>query len=140
MGSKPTHKNSVAIPAEMLEKIAAINHLTIADVVRLFLVEALAEGARNWELWKFRPPARLDFPMKRGHWLARTRIAAGSKIRFLCRFSRAWGDLRESGYRPLRNFPPLPLMRAREGLSESVEGNRLFREGPVAVYRDLAAS
>jgi hypothetical protein len=32
----------------MLEKIAAINHLTIADVARLFLVEALPEG--EWKL------------------------------------------------------------------------------------------
>jgi hypothetical protein len=44
MGSKPTQENSVAIPADMLEIIAAINQLTVADVVRLFLVEALAEG------------------------------------------------------------------------------------------------
>jgi hypothetical protein len=36
----------------MLEKIAAINHLTVADVVRLFLIEALSEGDRNWKLWE----------------------------------------------------------------------------------------
>jgi hypothetical protein len=28
----------------MLEKIAAINHLAVVDVVRLFLAEALAKG------------------------------------------------------------------------------------------------
>jgi hypothetical protein len=36
--------SSVTIPADMLEKIAAINHLAVVDVVRLFLAEALAKG------------------------------------------------------------------------------------------------
>jgi hypothetical protein len=44
MGSKPNKVNSVATPADMLEKIAATNDLTIEDVVRLFLIEALPEG------------------------------------------------------------------------------------------------
>jgi hypothetical protein len=44
MGLKPNKVNSVTIPADMLEKIAATNHLAIADVVRLFLVQALPEG------------------------------------------------------------------------------------------------
>jgi hypothetical protein len=44
MGSKRNKVNSVTAPADMLEKIAAINHLSVADVVRLFLAEALAEG------------------------------------------------------------------------------------------------
>jgi hypothetical protein len=48
----------------MLEKIAAINHLAVVDVVRLFLAEGLAKGDRNWELWTFRPPARVDLPTK----------------------------------------------------------------------------
>ena len=43
MGSKSDKANSVTIPADMLEKIAAINHLAVAEVVRLFLVEALPE-------------------------------------------------------------------------------------------------
>jgi hypothetical protein len=34
----------------MLEKIAAINHLAVVDVVRLFLAEALVKEDRNWEL------------------------------------------------------------------------------------------
>jgi hypothetical protein len=48
MDSRPDKINSVTIPADMLEKIAATNDLSIADVVRLFLVEALPEG--EWEL------------------------------------------------------------------------------------------
>lgn len=48
MGSKPKKVNSVTIPADMLEKIAATNHLAIAEVVRLFLLEALPEG--EWKL------------------------------------------------------------------------------------------
>ena len=58
-----------AKPADMLEKIAAANDLTIADVVRLFLIEALPEPhwkLGNWELWIFRPPARVDLPVKTG--------------------------------------------------------------------------
>jgi hypothetical protein len=43
MGSKRSKVNRVATPADVLEKIAAINHLSVADVVRLFLAEALAE-------------------------------------------------------------------------------------------------
>jgi hypothetical protein len=47
MGSKPKKVNSVTIPADMLEKIAATNHLAIADVVRLFLVQLpLTESCR----------------------------------------------------------------------------------------------
>ena len=46
MGSKPKKVNSVTIPADMLEKIAATNHLAIADVVRLFLVQALPEKSK----------------------------------------------------------------------------------------------
>jgi hypothetical protein len=44
MGLKPNKVNSVTIPADMLEKIAATNHLAIADVVRPFFVQALPEG------------------------------------------------------------------------------------------------
>jgi hypothetical protein len=137
MGLKPNKVNSVTIPADMLEKIAATNHLAIADVSR---ASAFGRGM-DGDFGTFaRARARLDLPMKTGRYLARTRIATGSKIRFLCCFSRAWRDLRESGHRPLRNSPPLPLTRAREGLSESVQGNTLVRTGPVAVYRDLAES
>jgi hypothetical protein len=39
--------SGVTMPADMLEKIAAINHLAVVDVVRLFLAEALAKGDRN---------------------------------------------------------------------------------------------
>jgi hypothetical protein len=48
MGSRPNKVNSVTIPADMLEIIAATNHLAISDVVWLFLVPALPE--REWKL------------------------------------------------------------------------------------------
>jgi hypothetical protein len=38
----------VTISADILKKIAAINHLAIAEVVRLFLTEALSEG--EWDM------------------------------------------------------------------------------------------
>jgi len=38
----------VIISADMLEKIAAINHLAVADVIRLFLLRALPE--EEWKL------------------------------------------------------------------------------------------
>jgi hypothetical protein len=41
MGAQP---NAIAASADMLTEIAAINHLAVADVVRLLLVEALPEG------------------------------------------------------------------------------------------------
>jgi hypothetical protein len=44
MGSNPNKLSSELLAADMLEKIAAINHLAVADVVRLLLVEALSEG------------------------------------------------------------------------------------------------
>jgi hypothetical protein len=43
----PSKVNSVTIPADMLEKIAATNHLALAEVVRLLLVEALPKGKWN---------------------------------------------------------------------------------------------
>jgi hypothetical protein len=46
--SKRTNGNKVITPADVLEKIAAINHLAVAEVVRLFLVLALPEG--EWKL------------------------------------------------------------------------------------------
>jgi hypothetical protein len=46
-GMLPTKVNSVTIPADMLEKIAATNHLAVAEVVRLLLVEALPKGKWN---------------------------------------------------------------------------------------------
>jgi hypothetical protein len=42
MGSQPA--DSVTSSADMLKEIAAINHLAVADVVRLFLIDALAQG------------------------------------------------------------------------------------------------
>jgi hypothetical protein len=47
MDSERTNRNKVITPADMLEKIAAVNHLTVADVVRLFLVQALSEWERK---------------------------------------------------------------------------------------------
>ena len=43
MYSKRTDGNRLITPPDVLEKIAAINHLAVADVVRLFLLEALPE-------------------------------------------------------------------------------------------------
>ena len=44
MGLRPNKVNSETISADVLKKIAAINHLAVTDVVRLFLAEALREG------------------------------------------------------------------------------------------------
>lgn len=49
MRSKPDEVNRVTMPADMLEKIAATNDLTIADVVRLFQ-EALPEPTAGFPL------------------------------------------------------------------------------------------
>jgi hypothetical protein len=48
MDSKRTNGNKAINPGDVLEKIAAINHLTVADVVGLFLVQALPEGERKF--------------------------------------------------------------------------------------------
>jgi hypothetical protein len=47
MDSKCTNGNKVIPSADMLEKIAATNHLAVADVVRLFLRQALPEDERK---------------------------------------------------------------------------------------------
>jgi hypothetical protein len=47
MDPEPTNGNKVSNSADVLEKIAAINHLTVPDVVWLFLVQALPEGERK---------------------------------------------------------------------------------------------
>jgi hypothetical protein len=52
MGSRPDNVDSVAIPADLLEKIAALNDLAVADVVQLFLTEAA--GGRGIEIVNFR--------------------------------------------------------------------------------------
>ena len=48
MDSKRTNENNAITPADVLEKIAAINHLAVAEVVRLFLLQALPE--EEWKL------------------------------------------------------------------------------------------
>jgi hypothetical protein len=48
MYSKRTNGNKLITPPDVLEKIAAMNHLTVAEVVRLFLVQALPET--DWKL------------------------------------------------------------------------------------------
>jgi hypothetical protein len=48
MYSKRTSGNRLITPPDVLEKIAAINHLGVAEVVRLFLVQALPET--DWKL------------------------------------------------------------------------------------------
>jgi hypothetical protein len=47
MYSKRTNENKLITPPDMLERIAAINHLPVAKVVRLFLVQALPERERK---------------------------------------------------------------------------------------------
>ena len=49
MDSKRTNGNKVITSADVLEKIAAVNHLAVADVVRLFLRQALPEEERKLE-------------------------------------------------------------------------------------------
>src|SRR4029453_17748035 len=129
MGLKSNKVNSVTIPATCWRK----SPRQIISLLRTFLVQALPEGEWTGTLELSRARARVDLPMKTGRYLARTRIATGSKIRFLCCFSRAWRDLRESGHRPLRNSPPLPLTPPQKGLSESVQGDTLVHKGPLGV-------
>ena len=71
MYSKRTNGNTLVTPPDVLEKIAAINHLTVAEVVRLFLVQALPE--MDWKLGTLErsPPNRVDLMMRRGRGLTR---------------------------------------------------------------------
>jgi hypothetical protein len=48
MYSKRTNGNRLITPPDVLEKIAAINHLAVAEIVRLFLLQALPE--EEWKL------------------------------------------------------------------------------------------
>jgi chemotaxis signal transduction protein len=48
MYSKRTNGNKLITPPDVLEEIAAINHLAVAEVVRLLLVQALPET--EWKL------------------------------------------------------------------------------------------
>ena len=48
MYSKRTNGNKLITRADVLEKIAAINHLAVVEVVRLFLAQALPEA--DWKL------------------------------------------------------------------------------------------
>jgi hypothetical protein len=48
MDSKRTNGNKMIISADVLQKIAAINHLAVANVVWLFLLQALPE--EEWKL------------------------------------------------------------------------------------------
>jgi hypothetical protein len=67
MGSRPNKVNSVTIPANMLEKIAATNHLAIADVVRLFLVQALPELEWKLEALEVSSASQRRFTYKAGN-------------------------------------------------------------------------
>lgn len=62
MYSKRTNGNRLITPPDVLEKIAAINHLTVVEVVRLFLVQALPETDWKLETLNFRSPNRVDLP------------------------------------------------------------------------------
>ena len=71
MYSKGTNGNKLITPSDVLEKIAAINHLPVAEIVRLFLVQALPET--DWKLGtsELHPPNRTDLMMRRGRGLTR---------------------------------------------------------------------
>jgi hypothetical protein len=56
MGSKGDKANSALNSDDMLEKIAAINHLTVTNVVRLLLVEALPEEGSKLGTRRFAVP------------------------------------------------------------------------------------
>jgi hypothetical protein len=69
MSSRPNNVDSVTIPADMLEKIAAVNDLAVADVVELFLTEAA--GGTGIEIVNFRTfaprPRRFTWQDKAGN-------------------------------------------------------------------------
>jgi hypothetical protein len=71
MYSKRTNGNKLITPSDVLEKIAAINHLSVAEVVRLFLAQALPEA--DWKLGTLErsPHNRVDLMMRRGRRLTR---------------------------------------------------------------------
>jgi hypothetical protein len=76
MGSRLSKVNRVAIPVDMLEKIAATNHLTIADVVRLFLVEALPKPEWKVGTLEVSPASQRRFTHKASN-VIETREQAG---------------------------------------------------------------
>jgi hypothetical protein len=71
MYSKRTNGNKLITPPDVLEKIAAINHLAVVEVVRLFLVQALPEA--DWKLGtlELSRPNRVDLMIRRGCRLTR---------------------------------------------------------------------
>ena len=71
MYSKRINGDKLITPADVLEKIAAINHLAFAEVVRLFLVQALPEA--DWKLGtlELSQHNRVDLMMRRGRGLTR---------------------------------------------------------------------
>jgi hypothetical protein len=71
MYSKRTNRKKLITPPDVLEKIAAINHLAVAEVVRLFLVQALPET--DWKLGtlELSRPNRVDLMVRRGRGLTR---------------------------------------------------------------------
>jgi hypothetical protein len=71
MYSKRTNRNKLIIPPDVLEKIAAINHLAVAEVVRLFLVQALPETDRKLGTLELSRPNRVDLMMRRRRGLTR---------------------------------------------------------------------
>jgi hypothetical protein len=66
MYSKRTNEKRLITPPDVLEKIAAINHLTVAEVIRLCLEQALPET--DWKLGtlELSRPNRVDLMMRRG--------------------------------------------------------------------------
>ena len=71
MYSKRTNGNKLITPPDVLEEIAAINHLAVAEVVRLLLVQALPETGTEIGDFELSRPNRVDLMMRRGRGFTR---------------------------------------------------------------------
>jgi len=71
MYSKRTNGNKLITPPDVLEEIAAINHLAVAEVVRLLLVQALPETGMEIGDFELSRPNRVDLMMRRGRGFTR---------------------------------------------------------------------
>jgi hypothetical protein len=79
MYSKRTNGNKLITAPDVLEKIAAINHLAVAEVVRLLLVQALPEADRKLGPLELSRPNRVDLMMRRGRGLTQRLNGHGPK-------------------------------------------------------------
>ena len=67
MHSKRANENKLITPADVLEKIAATNHLAVTEVVRLFLVQALPEPEWKLGTLEVSPARQRRFTYKAGN-------------------------------------------------------------------------